>query len=166
MQTFGEFITEAVDYGSASKALRTEIDGAIAFVRAKGIRIPEVKVFNRAGSLSAGVYSASNDCIYIGSRLPKLLAGTTPFHSTSHRYQIFLHEIGHMLHSDAVGDRYDNLKNMDYYRRAMDVTKDVSKYANTNALEFVADVVAGILSGKTYSDVVMQQYAMVDGPKL
>lgn len=166
MKTFTQYrLHEDVDYGSATKALRAEIDGAIALVKSRGIRIPAVKVFNRAGSMNGALYSPSNDCIFIGSRLPKLLSGSPPFHATNHRYQLFIHEIGHMLHSDVVGSAYDNLKNSNYYLNAFDVEKEVSRYAKTNALEFVAEVFTGLFTGKTYVDIVMRQYDMLRGPR-
>ncbi len=42
--------------------------------------------------------------------------------------------------------------------------KEVGKYATTNGMEFVAEVFAGMVHGKTYSDRVMMVYKSLHGP--
>lgn len=70
-----------------------------------------------------------------------------------------------MLHADNVGQRYDNIKNHWFTNELRDNIKaEVGTYAGTNALEFVAELFAGLFSGKTYSAPIMTQYKLLDGP--
>jgi hypothetical protein len=159
MKTFTQYLTEA----AVSKALIADVEAALAHVRSKGLRVPNFTVERKPSARYKGMYSVSNDRLWVN--VAHGTKGTVGWNSTDHKWHTVFHEIGHMAHSDAVGSRYDNLKNHTFPKDALEsIRTEVSKYATTNGLEFVAEVFAGLLAGKTFSDVVMRQYKLLDGP--
>ena len=83
------------------------------------------------------------------------------FVSSDSDLHFIAHEMGHVLHGD---------KSYKYREAAImpiaeePIKKEVSPYAATHPLEFVAEVFAGKVSGKTYSDRVMNYYKTLEGP--
>jgi hypothetical protein len=79
-----------------------------------------------------------------------------------------VHEFGHMLHHKALGNKYheyrDGINGEHPFYRKDKLTGKVSKYAMSNALEFVAEVFSGIVLGKKYDADVMEAYADWGGP--
>ena len=147
-----------------NKKLAEECLAAMTYMKTQGYRMPEkFRVYPGMGR-NAGVYSPSNDCIFLNPTL-KSLTGSTPFHASSHRFQFVFHEMGHMLHYDNVTSLYDSIKNR-YWTAEMKqrIVSEVSTYAATNALEFVAEVFAGQLAGKQYPDDILTQYRLAGGP--
>jgi hypothetical protein len=90
---------------------------------------------------------------------PKLLAqGTT----------IVVHELGHVLHEQMDEQNFWACKqsmmgpNGDW----IDVCNQVSDYAGKGAVEFVAEVFAGIIAGRTYGGGVRDAYRALGGPEV
>jgi hypothetical protein len=158
--------TEAV---RVPKALQLEVDAAVAFAKSKGVRVPSISFEsgNKNPHLLA-LYSPSNDGIYINPRAANLSGvgiAKAGYFSTEHRFHTFLHELGHMAHHDKVRSRYDNLVNTNgQLPRFAEVSKEVSRYAERNGLEFVAEVFVGLITGRSFSDAVMSLYAELGGP--
>jgi hypothetical protein len=77
-----------------------------------------------------------------------------------------VHELAHLQHESAVGERYGRLDNWMDNDKQRPIAERVSKYARVNPKEFVAETLAGMASGKTYDDDVMRLYKMYGGPSL
>jgi lambda family phage portal protein len=80
---------------------------------------------------------------------------------------LFAHEYGHNAHMKSLGEeksaKYIKQKLTDNEAR---VASEVSDYAKTNPLEFVAETFAGHVNGKKYSKSVYNLYKLYGGPKL
>ena len=80
-----------------------------------------------------------------------------------------MHESGHILHRQISGDfyKYRKLHIGDFGFKSGDIrplTQEVSGYIVVSSAEFVAEVFAGLTSGKTYSEKVINMYKRFDGP--
>jgi lambda family phage portal protein len=80
---------------------------------------------------------------------------------------LFAHEYGHNAHMQLLGEE----KSAQYIKQKLTdnetrVASEVSDYAKTNPLEFVAETFAGHLNGKKYSKSVYNLYKSYGGPKL
>jgi len=80
---------------------------------------------------------------------------------------IFAHEYGHNVHINSLGEE----KSSQYIKekltsRQQATASEVSDYAKTNPLEFVAETFAGHVNGKKYSKNVYDLYKSYGGPKL
>ena len=74
-----------------------------------------------------------------------------------------IHEIGHLLHAHARGDGFhDDASNLTGGPATH--AGQVSGYAGQNKKEFVAEVFAGLMVGRTYSNAVMTEYLSYGGP--
>lgn len=82
----------------------------------------------------------------------------------AHATTVVIHELGHVLHDvQSAAQFWDYKLNRDpggYVNHA----SNVSHYATTNALEFVAETFAGVMSGKRYGGTGMAAYGAVGGP--
>jgi len=84
----------------------------------------------------------------------------------------FLHEMGHMLHQDTYKFWNDATKqNSKIYQEFQQpdiqkIAEQVSNYAKTNPLEFVAETYKRIRRGQTFSEDVMQLYRKYKGPSI
>ena len=93
------------------------------------------------------------------------------FLSTPDQQGNIMHEMIHSKHSSAAlsndGPSLDELRedNFDSDEKEM-IREEVSDYAATNGMEFVAEVGAGVLSGQEYSDDVMELYDDLGGPEV
>ena len=165
MKTFQEYLTEA-----PLKSLVAEVDAAVAFVRAHApkVRIPKI-TFEGSKSTNVAMYSPSNDVIWVNPRRGTTLKPSQArpgYFSTNHPFHVFFHELGHCAHHDRAGSMFDAYKNTDFYGDKDAIAQEVSRYAVFNGVEFAAEVFAGLLTGKHYSDVVMRRYKAVNGPEV
>ena len=86
--------------------------------------------------------------------------------SSADEYHPVYHELGHALQNKTDSRHFDNLKNSEIPPVFVErVKSEVSRYAATSPREFVAEVYAGLRSGKTYSEDVMRFYNQWRGPK-
>lgn len=77
---------------------------------------------------------------------------------------VIVHELGHILHTTMSPDKfYDAKKNPGDYKIGT-VAPDVSEYALSSPVEFVAEVFTGMVHGRRYSEDVMRKYADLHGP--
>ena len=161
-QTFG---IKDIQYGRF-KRIAEDVNKGLAFARGRGFRMPTgVQIGAGKGIRMAGLYSVSNDAMWFNGLLPGL-SGRRPMLVSDHPCAIVIHEFGHMLHSDKVGGRYDNLKNHQFRGDTeKEIIATVGKYAASNGLEFVAEVFSGMVCDhRQFSDIVMRQYRILDGP--
>jgi hypothetical protein len=101
------------------------------------------------------------------------------FWTTTEPTHVIRHELGHKLHRDMNPDLYDKLeprtadpktswrgyriKGMQF-RKA--IKEQVSEYAVASPTEFVAEMFAGALGGKKFSQEMLDIYSSVGGPPL
>ena len=127
------------------------------------------------GSGAAAAFHSGNRTLYVNpdaatgeDRRADFEAG---FLSTPDQQGSIMHEMIHSKHSRAAlsndGPSLDELRtdNFDNDEKAM-IREEVSDYAATNGMEFVAEVGAGVLSGQEYSDGVMELYDELGGPEV
>lgn len=74
-----------------------------------------------------------------------------------------IHEIGHSLHCLARGLHDFHDTGLGWSQKATHAA-EVSQYAGMNKKEFVAEVFAGCMIGRTYSPGCMQEYSQLQGP--
>jgi hypothetical protein len=159
----GQFCSR--EYGS-HKTLGRTIDAVLAAAEQRGVRLPgRVAVSAGKGNRAAGMYSASNDLLWISPRAMAHLKRVKPGALADPSFAgIINHELGHMEHARAVGDRYDNVRNAYFPADLKDeIRQSVSRYATTNGLEFVAEVYAGRATGREYSEAIMRFYKLLGG---
>lgn len=79
---------------------------------------------------------------------------------------IFVHEMGHVLHSITNPQRFwDGKAGAPHLDADWDrVAQGVSHYATQSALEFVAEVFCGTIMGRAYSGAIQTAYAALGGP--
>jgi hypothetical protein len=149
------------DYGRNFQ-LAKQVNAALAEAKAKGVPMPKRVVFQPSRGSYHALFSQSNNAMAINSTA-KSLAGTIAkdgYFSSSHQYHTVFHELGHMEHGLAVGERYDSIVNA-FIPEA--ISSQVSRYAKQNGLEFVAETYAGLMAGRTYSEEVMRTYRLYGG---
>jgi hypothetical protein len=80
---------------------------------------------------------------------------------------VIVHEVGHFLHRKRLGPtEYSASKHWTLTSDEVDLIKrDVSRYAATDPVEFIAEAYAAMKRGKIYSRDVMKLYAKYKGPK-
>lgn len=75
------------------------------------------------------------------------------------------HEIGHIQHYTENPEKYGYL--LDNKVALPDFAKShISRYGQSNAIEFVPEMYAGMCGGRTYPDALMQLYKEYGGPKV
>lgn len=86
----------------------------------------------------------------------------------------FIHEIGHSIHynnnreifntlADNKNELVKEFRNNENFQK---IAQQVSNYAKTEPLEFVAEVYKGVKKGKKFDDDVMALYKKYGGPTL
>jgi hypothetical protein len=163
--------------------IRTAIDRMVA----AGLPLPKMvgagcrlAANDIVGSTTAGIYVKESDMVILdpndGKRYAEMVAKNQKEKWWSS--DTVLHELSHAAHTKAGGATADKLWDQ-ATARAMGlkgepvtldekdrlVARKVSRYAEADKLEFVAETLSGILSGKTYPKDVMGLYAKFGGPK-
>ena len=101
--------------------------------------------------------------------------------SSGHPYGTLIHELGHLAHQqqmelaeDVSGDAWESTidegiddveATLPDDKKIHDLRNEVSSYAGTNPLEFVAEVWTGALTGHEYPDWVWDVYTEFSGPE-
>lgn len=165
------------------KKVAEHVQRAIDKLKAAGVKLPDMIQVDKLASKNVHGWSDDNDA-EIGSRVTinpnswfwqdpegnaKKLHERGVF-STDDPSHVVTHEVGHSLHrrqyprpgydSMLVNHRFEGAE-----QRAA-IEKEVGKYATTNGHEFVAEVFAGMVAGKTYSPTVMRAYKELHGPEV
>jgi HK97 family phage portal protein len=114
-----------------------------------GDSFPRVEV--RSIGNAAAVYSAADDTLYVSPDFH----GEPPQSGWLSCDNPLIHEVSHRLHHLADPDSYRESIRVEFSpeQRSM-IESEVSRYAATNGREFVAEYLAGRLSGHTYSEGV------------
>jgi hypothetical protein len=119
----------------------------------------------------AAQYYPGNDTIVINARSKYWDPGEVEaahkrgWLSSDDPNHIINHELGHRAHRQAIGpERWDqqNTKSTEGPGKTR-IEKEVSQYAAVNRAEFVAEVYAGMKSGKTYDPKIMEQFRVFGG---
>lgn len=78
------------------------------------------------------------------------------------------HEIGHALHDRGLGShQYQRIRELGFRPEQAKLVKDqVSGYAATEPVEFVAEVYAATKSGTVFSPEILDLYRQLGGPRL
>lgn len=165
---------------------RTPMEEAIQITADLGIDIEVkghahlVKEFGEfKGNQVYAAYSSSHKKIYINEKHPTWQNLESARAEAEQLYQVGFfssedphatihHEVAHALHHRRIGlDEFAMLYGRVFNETARThIAGTVSKYATTNPLEFVAEVYAGVNTGKTYPPDIMDFYAKLKGPPL
>jgi hypothetical protein len=156
-----EHLGVEANYGRVSAESAHKINMALAEAKARGVKMPTRVDIGKMSSGHIAVYSPSNDAIKVDPQWIERGRAKPGYFSTDDEAHTIHHEIGHMVHSRAVGNRFDSIRNATL---SPALIKELpSRYAGTNALEFVAETYAGLFVGKTYSETVMRFYDLHGG---
>jgi HK97 family phage portal protein len=165
--------------GSTIDSLHEVAVGVNRLVKS-GQEPPPVIVMTRPQKGHMGYFSPHRpDAIFVNARLPAgepqgsinngFLAGT----GSSGRGTIIVHENAHRLHQAAVGEqefrRFPRIQprgGTTLSFRDHQVAGQVSRYAQTCEVEFVAETYSGHVAGRRYSDDVYTLYNRLGGPRL
>jgi hypothetical protein len=87
------------------------------------------------------------------------------YSSSSDPLHVVNHEIGHFLHYNALGNQsYQFFRDTPLTSLQINMIRtEVSAYATSNPIEFVAETYAGLKAGRKYSDEIMRLYAYFGG---
>ena len=96
----------------------------------------------------------------------QLRAVRLQYRGTGNKYHTLFHELGHMQHEWQNTNLFLQSCKPFASEAEKKIAGKVSSYAKEDGAEFVAEVFADLMSGKTYSDDVMQLYAKYGGPKI
>lgn len=88
--------------------------------------------------------------------------------STDDPHHPVIHEVGHAIHQKGMNvSRRSSLLNHQFHgEQKSQIESEVSRYATTNGLEFVAEVFAGKVAGKTYNETIDRLYSFLGGPSV
>lgn len=171
----GEMYTIYKDFSDPdSGAKEAAVHAAVKRIKDKGLALPNnLRVYctkayeaqNRAFSRSVGWSEVANIILgptaLVGGRADALsgtnLAGCNKPTITC------IHEIGHILHERSAGDMFWETGSILTGGKAANAG-EVSGYAATTKKEFVAEVFAGLILGKPFSDACTQEYLALGGP--
>ncbi len=162
------------------KRIADFVQRAIDNLKARGVELPNKIQVAKMSSPNIVAWYDDNDTS-IGSRVTVNSTGRywkapeenakkhhlSGMFSTDNPFHPLFHEVGHSLHAKRflTTSTESNLRNHHFYGEQLEqFKKEVGKYATTNGMEFVAEVFAGMVHGKTYSDRVMMVYKSLHGP--
>lgn len=162
---------------------RPAIDRAVAYATSLGVRIIAAGHAELAAGLGKdrvrgvpAAYRWTDRTIRINERqvmwdrpaeeMAQMFANR--WFSTGDPEHIIVHEVGHALHHRAVGDdRFKLVRAAKFGRAELALLGGkVSAYGRTSPVEFVAEVFASLVVGRTYPDdgIVMRIYRKYGGP--
>ena len=158
------------------------ITSAVEKVKAAGLKIPErIILMTPKQPLLKGLTNSlvHRDIVFLNKDLSTNNIGNIPDFIASKGIKAFsantpesvvFHEIGHFLQKEphSVGEAWQKMAHGGF---DMELAKEVSWYAVTGdklggGREFVAEVFAGLMSGKRYSPRVMAIYEALGGAKI
>jgi hypothetical protein len=176
--TFHKYGDDALadDKAKAAKlAIKTVLDTQNnAFALPQGIRFfctsnekAKNQVFGRDPGWNAIYYVVLGPTCTLNNRLMSISnehqEGCGP---NSKGHVTCLHELGHVLHIQNMGEDFYALSSQGgiFGEPTGTNARQVSAYAFNNKKEFVAEVFAGMMIGRKYSDSVMDEYRSYKGP--
>lgn len=159
----------------------TPVEQAVTYAKALGVEVEpagHARFVSKYGAEEAAKIPASYDDaerkVFINeehpywkdpaARMAKKFADR--WFSTDAADHVIAHEVGHALHHRDAGDAvYQKVKKFRFNARDRDlVVAKVGRYAAESALEFVAEVYAGVRGGKSYDQWVGNTYEKLKGP--
>ncbi len=169
------------DYGSLPLETARDINTSLAEAKTMGLHVPgrvefSAGTFKNAMDAPAAYLNADDvlalnpNYVYANLAAKTERAYQDKIWSTGSNQHAFRHEIGHAIAADNAPDRYMKLAEKSYRDglplrgTVADMVKnEVSVYAAEGPLELVAEVYAGLMDGKTYSDKTMTLYRAYGG---
>ena len=152
------------------------ITSAIEKVKEKGLKVPERIILMTPNAQNKGIKGWTTpyeDIILYNKDLRvnnKNILPNLKYHSTDTAEGVVFHEIGHRLQKERP-NAYEIWKKFTNSGHDVSLAKEVGYYAMTGdesncGREFVAEVFAGLISGKSYSPRVMEIYEALGGVKV
>lgn len=86
--------------------------------------------------------------------------------STDNQYHVIFHESGHLAHYVSNPHVYLQLYGKKLSSKDILIAEKVSLYAGESKLEFIAEVFAGLVSGREFDDDIMKLYNSLGGVKI
>lgn len=157
------------------KSLAGWIDEGLKILHEKGFELPKnvfvsAKSFEEDSNDLAFYDSLTNSIVFNGRYSRERFIEETKnaysigYYSTDNNYHIIFHEIGHWFHGVKNRESYEKFQNMKLSFNF--ARKEVSTRATVNALEFIAEVFAGLMDGKKYSKTIMYIYKLLGGKEV
>lgn len=139
---------------------REAADSLVQELRDSGeVDVPEVVFRPAAECRSVAEYDLDTDSIYVSDSLSH--EAVASFRLAAARGWLsqpnpLLHELAHRHHALADAESYEASASLSFDAESREIAESVSRYAATSRREFVAETLAGMWSGKEYSDDVMR----------
>ena len=141
----------------------------------RGFELPKnvfvsAKSFDEDSDALAFYDSLTDSVVFNGRYSKKQLMRKTKeayengFYSTDNEYHLLYHEIGHWFHGVKNREAFEKLRNTKLSFNFAE--KEVSQRATKNALEFIAEVFAGLMCGKKYNELIMELYKTLGGKEI
>jgi SPP1 gp7 family putative phage head morphogenesis protein len=132
---------------------------------------PLVQLFGNARTSVYAQYSTRRRVIRLNtlatgwSTLPRDAASyyKRGFWSSANPMSLIDHEVGHAAHHIKIGSRFVRLRELTTLEKQL-IKKHVSRYALTDAVEFVAEVYSARLDGRRFPASIMNLYREFGGP--
>lgn len=136
------------------------VEGLIAEAKRHFSSLPRIEIRSLGGPLAS--YSSEEDAVYVDPEACHLEESGW----TSQANPV-LHEIAHRTHAKSDPVSYERSLAYDFTSEQRKMIEGlVSRYAATNGREFVAEVIAGVLSGHDYSPDVMGLFYEITDDKV
>lgn len=86
----------------------------------------------------------------------------------NNKFYVLYHEYGHFMHFKTASFSKLKSQKSEFLNSPIKqkIASEVSNYAKTEPSEFVAEVYAGMMNGKKYTNSVMQLYKIYNGPQI
>ena len=161
-------------------APETPVAFAVAYGKSMGFEVhTDPKVFAPGSGREQFVafYSPTKDAVYIntefrywkdpGAYLAEVEAKSANWFSSDDPRHAIFHEVGHGLHARGIGIQ-EFRERPDTFATIADIqtARTVSKYAGRNTAEFVAEVYAARMAGRTFDPPVLALYDQLGGPSV
>jgi len=147
-----------------SKAMRDLTVDAIVAIKKFGFDVPKSITSKKFENSKAIAYGSHNGIAMTTRPVNRELLEKQVEIGYWSQFNPIIHEVGHLEHQKASPNSYDANSTWSFGNKNTEITSKVSRYAQTNPKEFVAEVFGGVLSGKTYPPDVMGLYARLGGP--
>lgn len=147
-----------------SKAMRDMTVDAMVAIKKFGFDVPKSITSKKFENSKAIAYGSRNGIAMTTRPVSRELLEKQVEIGYWSQFNPIIHEVGHLEHQKASPNSYDANSTWSFGNKNTEITLKVSRYAQTNPREFVAEVFGGVLSGKTYPPDVMGLYARLGGP--
>lgn len=181
----GVDVKEAIGARGTTIDSMHEVASGIKRLQDAGVELPSRVVLTNRQPLGKrlggimGYYAGGQQTIFVNNRMPSgepdasIRNGWISGSAASAAGTVIVHETAHMLHDRAIGSTEFNRlprppkgggSSLSF--RDLSTASQVSRYATTCPVEFVAETFSGHTSGRRYSQEVYDLYDRYGGPKL